>query len=204
MMDMASTVGTADDSARRAARRDSGRRAARRRSASGWIFAVVLVLVSIALFVFLETAVRFETQLAQWAISAALDTGTRVTGDGTSLLVGIGGTRAFTLRVGIACSVVLILVPFLLVAAAMLASGRASAMRALPAVVIGAAALVAVNMARLVLIAFVTMKDGLDGFGWAHTVYGSAVALIGLTLVTAAFIGVMAIGRRRSREKTPS
>jgi len=173
-----------------------------RASVAGWIFAIILLGVSVGLFVVLDAAQRFEAVIAQRAIAFVLDTGTRIDGDGTSVLVGLGGARAFTLQIGIACSVVLILVPFLLVAAAMLASGRASVWRTIPAVIVGTAALLFVNAVRLVLIAYLTMQDGLDGFGWAHTVYGSAVVLIGLILVIVAFIGVMAIGRRR--RKTPS
>lgn len=179
--------------------RSRGRRNDNRASVGGWIFAAVLLITSIGLFLVLDAAQRAEARIAEWAIATVLNTGTRVTGDGMSVLVGIGGTRAFTLQIGIACSVVLILVPFLLIAAAMLASGRASVWRAIPAVIIGALALLAINAARLVLIAHLTMQDGLDGFGWAHTVYGSAVVLIGLVLVIVAFIVVMAIGRRRGR-----
>lgn len=177
-------------------------RTTQRASAGGWIFAAILVMVSIGLFVVLDAAVRFETRLSQWAISTVLSTGTRITGDGTSLLVGLGGTRAFTLQIGIACSVVLILVPFLLVAAAMLASGRASVLRTIPAVIVGTAALFVVNLVRMVLIARLTMDDGLDGFGWAHTVYGSAIVLVGLIVVIVVFIAVMSIGRRRPRRST--
>lgn len=174
-------------------------RTTHRASAGGWVFAAILLIISIGLFVVLDSAVRFETRLSQWAIGLALDTGTRIAGDGTSLLVGLGGARAFTLQIGIACSVVLILVPFLLVAAAMLASGRASVLRTIPAVIVGTAALFVVNLVRMVLIADLTMKDGLEGFGWAHTVYGSAIVLVGLIVVIVVFIAVMSIGRRRAR-----
>lgn len=168
-----------------------------RATVGGRIVAVLLVLASVGLFVSLDAAQHFEARIAEVAISAVLDTGTRIGSDGTSVLVGIGGARAFTLQISIACSVVLLLVPFFLVAAAMLASGRASVWRAVPAVIGGALLLLAVNAARLVLIAHMTMQDGLDGFGWAHTVYGSAVVLVGLILVIIAFIAIMAAGRRR-------
>ncbi|UGS24967.1 archaeosortase/exosortase family protein [Microbacterium resistens] len=169
-----------------------------RASAGAWVFAILLVTASVGLFLTLDASQRFEARIAEMAIAAVLDTGTRIDADGTSVLVGLGGHRAFALHIGIACSVVLLIVPFLLVAAAMLASGRASVWRAIPAVVLGAALLLAVNAARLVLIAHLTMQDGLDGFGWAHTVYGSAVVLVGLILVILAFLAVMAIGRRRT------
>lgn len=185
-------------------RRGSTPGRANKASAGGWIFAVLLVAASIGMFLIIDIAQRFEARIAAAAIRVALDTGTRITLDGTSVLVGIGGTRAFTLTLGIACSVVLILVPFLLVAAGMLASGRASVWRTLPAVIVGATVLLLVNAVRTVLIARLTMDGGLDGFGWAHTVYGSAIALAGLVFVIVTFVAVMSIGRRNRRRTTSS
>lgn len=183
----------------------SGMRPGRRNTASigGWIFAIVLLAAIVATILGLDIAQRFEARIVQWAITTVLDTGTALDPDGMSILVGLGGTRAFTLKLGVACSVVLLLIPFLLVAAAMLASGRASVLRTLPAVVVGTAALLLVNTIRSVLIAHLTLEGGLDGFGWAHTVYGSAIVLVGLILVIVAFVAVMAIGRR-GRRHTPS
>ena len=150
--------------------REQGHQRGLRSTVGERLLAGTLIVASIILAGTFEQSQRLEASIARWAITFALDTRVRTTGDGSSLLVGLGGHRAFTLEIGAACSVVLILVPFLLVAAAMLISGRAPIWRALPAVIVGAFMLLAVNAVRLILIAALTLDRGLEGFGWAHTV----------------------------------
>jgi exosortase/archaeosortase family protein len=94
----------------------------------------------------------------------------------------------------------MLLVPLGLVASAMLFTGRASVARAVPAFLIGVAGLFAVNAARLLLISGMTHSEHLEGFGWAHTIYGSVVALVGLAAVLVGFVWFVTGSRRRKNE----
>lgn len=164
----------------RAARRDT--------SLLQRLTAVALVLASVALLLSQEWSRRVEAMIAEWSIHAVLGLNAQLSETGTTLTVGAGSHTIFSLNVTFACSVVLLLIPFMLTGAALLGTGRATLMRTLPAVVVGAIALLAINAARMVVIARMTHADGLDGFGWSHTVYGSLLVLAGLALTLVAFV----------------
>lgn len=175
-------------------RRQARRMDARRGSFLQKLAAALLLLGVAALFASLDWSRRLEASIAEWSIGAVLRVGSDLAPEGTRLTVGAGSHTIFTLDVSIACSVVLLLTPLLLVAAALLVTGRASLLRTLPAVVFGALMLLAINAARFVLIASMTLNDGLAGYGWAHTVYGSIIALVGLAIVLVGFIRIVAGG----------
>ena len=167
----------------------------RRASATQLVLAALLAGAAVALVVLLEKAVQVEAHVFAHAIPAVLGT-SAVLGDHATLTIGAGGPMLFSMTVGLACSIVLLLVPFLLIAAALLSAGRISVLRAVFAVAVGAVLLEAVNTARVVVIAALTIGDGVNGFGWGHTLVGSVIVLAGLLLTTVGMLWIAARGRR--------
>lgn len=166
----------------------------RRASVPQLVLAALLAGAAVALVVLLERAVHLEAHLFAHAIPALLGA-SAVLGDHATLTIGAGGPMLFSMTVGLACSIVLLLVPFLLIAAALLSAGRISVPRALFAVAVGAVLLEAVNTVRVVVIAALTLGDGVSGFGWGHTLVGSVIVLAGLLLTTVGMLWIAARGR---------
>ncbi|QNE35285.1 exosortase/archaeosortase family protein [Leifsonia shinshuensis] len=175
----------------------SARRTARRRRASvpQLVLAALLTGLAVALVVLLERAVQLEAHLFAQAIPTVLGASAAL-GEHATITVGAGGPMLFSMSIGLACSIVLLLVPFLLIAAALLATGRISVLRALFAVAIGAVLLEVVNTVRVLVIAALTLGDGVSGFGWGHTLVGSVIVLAGLLLTTAGMLWIAARGRK--------
>lgn len=164
-----------------------------------WVTAALFVVAVIALLMSQDWSRRLEAGIAEFFIGSILGVGSQLAPTGTELTVGAGTQMIFTLDVSFACSVVLLLIPLMALAAALLASGRASIFRTVPAVLVGAGALLALNACRFLMIAALTHATGLEGYGWAHTVYGSMLVLIGLAIVLMAFVKVVS-GSRKERQ----
>ncbi|GAA1315737.1 hypothetical protein ACFSWE_01660 [Leucobacter albus] len=163
------------------------------------LVAVFAVICAVALLATNEASRQLEAQLAGWAISTALGVGTEVPAGSTLISIGGGSQHYFTVDLSFACSVALIIAPLLLVAAGLLFTGRTTVFRAVPAVLVGAALLVAANAARFILIASMTRRDNLEGFGWAHSFYGSALVLGALLVVLVGFVYFITRGNRTSK-----
>lgn len=162
------------------------------------IFGVALIALSIAMFFFVPQGLLLETAIAQWMIEHVLGLGTALDDTGRVLTIGVGSSTIFSIQLVVACSFFMLVIPLGLVAGLMLASGRASVIRAIPAFLLGAAGLLAVNAARLLLIASMTHSRHLEGFGWSHTIYGSMIALAGLALVLVGFVWFVTGPRQRA------
>jgi hypothetical protein len=167
----------------------------RRASAPQLVLAALLAGAAVALVVLLERAVQVEAHVFAHAIPAVIGASAAL-GDHATLTIGAGGPMLFSMTVGLACSIVLLLVPFLLIAAALLSAGRIGVLRAVVAVAVGAVLLEAVNTVRVVVIAALTLGDGVNGFGWGHTLVGSVIVLAGLLLTTVGMLWIAARGRR--------
>lgn len=160
----------------------------RRRTVPGAIAGGVILVASVSILFFLKQGMLLETAIAQWGIENVLGIPAAIEAEGTLFTVGVGTATIFSIQLVIACSVAMLVVPLGLVAALMLLTGRASVLRAVPAFIVGALGLLAVNATRLLLIAGMTHSQRLPGFGWSHSIYGSLVALAGLALVLLGFV----------------
>lgn len=155
-----------------------------------------LLVGVVAMVVQLDTVQVFESNVAARLIEAVLGVDARVAGP--VITVGLGSQHVFAMQVTAACSVVPLSVPLFLVAVTMLVTGRGSIVRTIPSLVAACVLLLAINAARFTVIAAMTRADGLDGFGWAHTFWGSLIALVGLTTVTLGYVAAVS-NRRRTR-----
>lgn len=167
----------------------------RRASAPQLVLAALLAGAAVALVVLLDRAVQVEAHLFAQAIPFVLGASAEL-GPHATITVGAGGPMLYSMTIGLACSIVLLLVPFLLIAAALLSAGRMSVLRGLASVAVGAVLLEAVNTVRVVVIAAMTLGDGVSGFGWGHTLVGSVIVLAGLLLATVGMLWIAARGRR--------
>lgn len=171
-------------------------------SIAQWAAAALLLLAIAALLLSQDWSRRLEAGIAEFSIRHILNIGSQLAPTGTELTVGAGSQTIFTLDVSFACSVVLLLTPLMALAAALLASGRASILRTLPTVLVCATALLTLNACRFLLIAALTHTAGLDGYGWAHTVYGSMLVLVGLAIILMTFVKVVSHTRKKREHRS--
>lgn len=117
-----------------------------------------------------------------------------------SFLVWIEPEHLVAFQVTIECTVLIILVPLLLVWAAMLAFSSLKWWRAFVALAVTLIAVAAVNILRLAFIGWASYTWGMDfGFPLAHTFIGSLIGLIGFAGGLAALILIMGGRFRKSR-----
>ncbi|HEV7195231.1 MAG TPA: hypothetical protein VGN19_04760 [Pedococcus sp.] len=99
---------------------------------------------------------------------------------GDVIFFGLGTRDALGLKITTGCTTVVLLVPFLLIMAAIAAKSPVPATRVVAAATVGSAMLVAVNLIRLTGIAWATSIWGLtDGFEISHFLAGSIFAIVG-------------------------
>jgi exosortase/archaeosortase family protein len=178
-------------------RRSSSAGKAMRSSVAQKFFALGLVGVVVALIATQEQSRRVEAIIAGWAIEVVLGVGAQVSSVESLITIGAGTQHIFTVDVSFACSVTLLLTPFILIAAGMVISGRATVSRTVPALIVGSVGLVLINAVRFILIAAMTLAEGLAGFGWAHTIVGSALVIVGLVLIEVLFFLLVTRTKRR-------
>ncbi|MDH6544039.1 archaeosortase/exosortase family protein [Streptomyces sp. SPB4] len=136
-----------------------------------------------------------ETRLAAHVVHRALGTRTTLLPEGDVFFFDAGTGRDQGLRLTLACSVVLLLVPLLLTGAAVLATGRGGPARVTAAAGVAALLLVVLNQVRLVMIVAATRRWGDTGFGWAHGVLGSCIVLAGLAVTFRLFFRMVVRAR---------
>ncbi|WP_164992578.1 archaeosortase/exosortase family protein [Streptomyces sp. L2] len=143
----------------------------------------------------------------EWFRSAEAAAGVHVIGlvtTGTTLLdwdeavtfFGLGTPHAMGLRITAGCSSAMLIIPLLLVGAGFMLSRRSTVPRILAGTGIGAILLVITNQVRIGLIASFSQKWGSEGFGWAHTVVGSLLSLVGVAASVTALL-LVAMRRRK-------
>lgn len=175
------------------------------------------VLVVPAVLLILDNAAfrALEARTAQPLVGLLVRSGpSRAVGD--VLFFGLGTPDGVGLRITAGCTTVVLLVPFLLVMAAVTARSTVPLSRVITATAIGSALLIAVNLIRLTGIAWATSRWGLTpGFEVSHFLVGSIFAIVGfagaLVLSVRLLVGGARAGgahrgdrrRRASRRRGP-
>jgi exosortase/archaeosortase family protein len=139
-----------------------------------------LLVVLAALLVLENDAFRaFEARSARPLVGLLTHTGTsRAVGD--VIFFGLGTDDALGLKITTGCTTVVLLVPFLLIMAAIAAKSPVPVTRVVAAATVGSAMLVVVNLIRLTGIAWATSVWGLThGFEISHFLVGSIFAIVG-------------------------
>ncbi|MFD8396199.1 archaeosortase/exosortase family protein [Streptomyces sp. NPDC059680] len=142
-----------------------------------------------------------------WFRSAEAAAGERIIGlvttgttsldwDAAVTFFGLGTQHAMGLRITAGCSSAMLIIPLLLVGAGFMLSRRSTVSRILAGTGIGAVVLVVTNQLRIGLIASFSQKWGDVGFGWAHTVVGSLLSLVGVA-ASVTILMLVALRRRK-------
>jgi len=178
-----------------------GRTRAPRRSlrALRLIPAVIIAALAAALAVF-HTAFRSaEASLAGAVTDVFVERGSFSSGE--TYFVWIGSTHLLGVQVTLECTALVILIPLLLIAAAMYAATRISLLRTIIAIVVMTVVVMLTNVLRLFLIAGASQWWGYDlGFPLMHTFVGSVIAIIGFAAGLAVLVVVMSTKRRARTE----
>ncbi|NMM86413.1 hypothetical protein B2J88_50830 [Rhodococcus sp. SRB_17] len=93
--------------------------------------------------------------------------------------VGIGTNKVFALQLVTGCSTALLIIPMLLLAAVYVHFGRVRLVHMMIGLLLSCAAMLTVNMIRLVVVGVYTVHSGRSGFELAHTIIGSLIVLAG-------------------------
>lgn len=158
----------------------TARRAGRRANRAQGLAAAVMLLAAGAMCVFQHTMLVAETWLVEKTVSLLLDTETRWKSGANVFFYDWGTDHPRGLTLELACSIILLLVPLLLISATLMATGRASLRRVVTLTLLAGLMLIVINQIRCLMIVSATRTWGDMGFGWFHTVIGSFVVLIGL------------------------
>lgn len=144
-----------------------------------------VLVVSSSLIAALRT-IRLGEATASRHLLALLGIPTRQIG--TTVVVGTGsGPAGFTVSSG--CSSALLLLPFALLAGALVASGRVRARTGGVALLGAALALPLINQVRFAVIGASIGRWGFDrGYAPAHVIAGTIVSTVGLAAALAAFV----------------
>jgi len=117
---------------------------------------------------------------------------------GTGYMISESPQGPILFRITAECTSLVLIVPILLVGAALLLHRSTTVRRVLVAAVTAAVALSVVNQARLGLIAWATQTWGLDtGYEISHKLVGSIIGLLGF--VAALLAALKIVGLRRGR-----
>jgi len=163
--------------------------------------AASFVAISAALYLFNEWFRSVEAAAGEQSIRLVTDGNTATIWDQAVTLFGLGTPHAMGLRITAGCSSALLILPLLLLSAGFMLGQRSTVPRILAGAGTGAAVLVVTNQLRLCLIAFFSQQWGEEGFGWAHTVVGSLLSLVG---VAASVAALLLIAMRRQEPRIPA
>ncbi|MER6529120.1 archaeosortase/exosortase family protein [Streptomyces sp. NPDC001508] len=164
------------------------------------MLAAALLLTAGALYAFNGWFRSVEAALGEHVVGLVTTGNTTLNWDDAVAFFGLGTERAMGLRITAGCSSAMLIIPLLLVGAGFMLSRRAPVTRILAGTAIGAALLVLTNQLRFGLIASFSQKWGYEGFGWAHTVIGSIVSLVGVAVSVTV---LLLVAMRRAKPRTP-
>lgn len=159
------------------------------------ITSAVIVALAGALVLF-HTAFRtFEAHLAAAVTNPFVARGSFSSDE--TYFVWIGESHLLGVQVTLECTALVILVPLLLIAAAMHAATRVSLVRTTLAIAAMVLVVMLTNVLRLFLIAGASQWMGMDfGFPLMHTFVGSVIAIIGFAGGLAILVLLMGAKRR--------
>lgn len=152
--------------------------------------AVFGVLAAGVVLVLVERGYReLEVQLAGVILRVITSSGVYVAGNRESVYFGLSGDTPFGLRMTPECSSVFLLLPLLLVTAALLWFRPQNARRLFFSLGISAITVILVNQLRILTIVGLVNGLGTDeGYYWGHTLLGSLVSVIGGAISLVLFV----------------
>jgi exosortase/archaeosortase family protein len=182
---------------RRTVRSIPARRGSSRMGRVARILAALILTASCVAAVFFNQTVRaVEASGAAHLLNLFISGGSR--GINTYFLVWVTPTHPVLFQVTAECTVLIILIPLLLIAAVMIALTRTPWWRSTLAVAATISIVMIVNIIRLAFIGWATQLWGISfGYTMSHTFAGSLIGIIGFVLGLTALILIMGTRRRK-------
>lgn len=153
-----------------------------------------------ALFAFNAWFRSVEAAAGEYVVGLVTTGSTDLNWDQAVAYFGLGTPHVIGLQISAGCSSAMLISPILLIGAGFMLGGRSTVPRILAGTGIGAAVLVLTNQLRIGMIAWFSQQWGLDGLGWAHTVFGSVLSLVGVAASVTALL-LVAMRRREPGER---
>ncbi|MFI2705810.1 exosortase/archaeosortase family protein [Cellulosimicrobium composti] len=165
-----------------------------------WGLAAAFLLMGVAALVVVEQTRVWEASASAWVLNTMFAVDAEAIPGQPDIF--IMGDLPWILRVTMECAVVLIIVPFLGIAAALAASGRFRPGRMVLGVVLASVVVIAVNQLRIAVIGWALARAGGDGYSWWHTIGGSVMTLVGIAgaLLILWVVAIRVPRGRRDRE----
>ncbi len=169
------------------------------RAASALRFGEGLVLLaSAAVLVLYQAQYRHLEAVLASVVFGHGGVRTFTTPDTAIVVFRIGETMGYGLEISPECTSAFLILPFVVVAAAIRLGGRVAPGRALGGVALVAVLLVACNQLRVGMIAGLIQNYGLDvGYQWGHLLLGSLLSIAFLALSAAVLLYVVAFRQSR-------
>ena len=160
----------------------------------------LLISVSALLVVFDDTFRSAEAWFAAFGLNPLVARGSQSIGD--HYLVWISPDKLIAFHLTVECTAAVLLIPLLCIGAMILLVPKVPVIRGLVGVALGIVVILITNQLRLGMIAWATIRWGLDpGYEIFHRFVGSAFAIVGFAV--AFVVMLLAMGqRRKSRQVT--
>lgn len=149
--------------------------------------AAAIAAAAVTSLVSLAKLCVFEANLTGTVLGPIVRGGTFVPPGEPDVYYGLGTDEMFGLRISSGCSAALLVLPILVFATVMLLGHRGRVLDILVGLAVAVGFIIAFNQVRLGIIAFSSMRWGMEGFGWSHTIAGSVISLVGVAIATVTF-----------------
>lgn len=160
-----------------------------------------LIAIAIGLVVLQEDVRVVEAAVARLPLGLLVGEAVHVPGTDLVFYPDYAGPGLRALKVTFSCSSVPLLAPLALLGGVLACTRRLSPLRVLVGVAAAAAIVFAVNLGRILLIAVVTARFGVDGYELSHRIVGSAVTVAGACLAFALTFRIISTSARRRGER---
>jgi exosortase/archaeosortase family protein len=164
-----------------------------------WLPTAVIGAIVVALVAFAWTYQSLETTVAGWLIAAVSRVPVTTIGAGHLIVVNGDSPDGFGLTLTNECSSLPILIAFAAVSLGLVLTGKVPADRIGRSLTAAAAIAVVVNLLRLGIVGWFTVRWGTSsGFSWSHVYVGSVLTVLGIGVgtVTYGWVLVRGAGRR--------
>lgn len=171
---------------------------------SAKLVVAALALTAAGMIVFLDIYRTLEVILAESLVGMLSSYGTYVDADSQTFYFGLGGDDPLGLHMTAECTSALLILPLIVVGAAMIWLRPRITRRVLTSLAIAAATLIMVNQLRLLLIVgLVDWFGSSTGYYWGHTMLGSMVSVFGGAIALVLFVWISTRGSRTTRTDDP-
>lgn len=139
-----------------------------------------------------------EAAMAAWFVGFVHGSNTFVSTSNAAFFLDVGTPEVFGLRVTNECTSAIVVLPIVALTGVLVASSRLASRRLVRAASAASGVFIVVNLIRLVLIADVSRRWGIEiGYRWSHVWVGSMITVAGAAVACATYLRALGIGRVR-------